>query len=330
MQVHLHNVRVTDALSPYNDQLVDIQIEEGAIKSIKTAKKRKNNHSLIQAAELEYAMPGIVCVAPGWVDIFADYGEPGYEQKETITTGLAAAAAGGFTDVLLTPNNSPVTTNKSAVQYLLQQGAGDVVTLHPMGSVTRNAEGKELAEMMDMYVHGAQAFTDGWKPVQHSGLLLKALEYVKAFKGLVVQLPYDANISAGALMNEGEVSTRLGMSGAPVMAETLMLYRDIELLRYTGSRLHVTGITCAESVDLIRKAKKEGLDITCSVTPYHLAFTDEMLTTYNSLYKVTPPLRTEKDRQALIGALVEGVIDCIASHHRPVPSTRTWAGTPRS
>jgi dihydroorotase len=317
MQVHLHNVRVTDALSPFNEQLVDIQIEEGAIKAIKGAKKRKINQSVIQTGDQQYAMPGIVCVSPGWVDIFADYCEPGYEQKETITTGLAAAAAGGFTHVLVTPNNQPVTSGKGAVQYILQQGAGNVVTIHPMGSVTRNAEGKELAEMMDMYLHGAQAFTDGWKPIQHSGLMLKALEYVKAFKGLVIQLPYDTSISAGTLMHEGEVSTRLGMPGAPVLAETLMLYRDIELLRYTKSRLHVTGISCAESVDLIRKAKKDGLDITCSVTPYHLAFTDDMLTTYHSVYKVTPPLRTEKDRQALIGALAEGVIDCITSHHRP-------------
>ena len=189
--------------------------------------------------------------------------------------------------------------------------------MHPLGVITNNAEGKTLAEMMDMHSNGALAFTDGWKPVQNAGLMLKALEYVRAFDGILLQLPVDAALSEGGLMHEGPVSTQLGMAGIPSMAESLMIHRDIELLRYTGSKLHITGVSTAEGVEMIRSAKAEGLNITCSVTPYHLALTDESLNTYSSLYKVSPPLRTEADRQALIAGLNDGTIDCIASHHRP-------------
>jgi dihydroorotase len=258
-----------------------------------------------------------LCISPGWVDVFADYREPGLEHKETIATGLAAAAAGGFTHVLLAPNTQPAISSKSIVQYILQAAAGNVVSLHPCGAATQNTDGKDLAEMMDMHANGAIAFTDGWKPVQSTNLALKALEYVKAISGILIQLPIDASLASGGLMHEGNVSTSLGMAGIPALAETIILHRDIELLRYTGSRLHITGISSAVSVDMIRRAKAEGLAITCSVTPYHLALTDEILRSYSSAYKVSPPIREEADRQALIAGLLDGTIDCIASHHRP-------------
>jgi dihydroorotase len=251
------------------------------------------------------------------VDVLADYREPGYEHKETIETGLAAAAAGGFTRVLLAPNTNPVTGSKSTVQFLLQKAKGNVVSLHPLGVISANAEGKTLAEMLDMHSNGAVAFTDGWKPVQNANLMLKSMEYVRAFDGVLIQLPVEESLSAGGLMHEGPVSTRLGMAGVPTMAETLMIHRDIELLRYTGSKLHISGVSTAEGLDMIRKAKAEGLDITCSVTPYHLALTDESLNSYSSLYKVSPPLRAEADRQALITGVNDGTVDCIATHHRP-------------
>ena len=308
MLVLIRGAKVIDPASEFHGKTTDILLEDGIIKTIKDGIKTKAD-TVIEGDGL--------CVSPGWVDVLADYREPGFEHKETIASGLKAAAAGGFTHVLLAPNTNPVTGSKSTVQYILQKAKGNIVSLHPLGVITNNAEGKTLAEMMDMHSNGAIAFTDGWKPVQDANLMLKALEYVRSFDGVLLQLPVEAALSEGGLMHEGPVSTQLGMAGIPSMAETLQIHRDIELLRYTGSKLHITGVSTAEGLDMIRKAKAEGLNITCSVTPYHLALTDGSLNTYSSLYKVSPPLRTEADRQALIAGLNDGTIDCIASHHRP-------------
>lgn len=308
MQLHIRKARVIDTQSAFHDKVVDILVEDGVITNIaKTIPV--GDATVIEAKGL--------CVSCGWLDVFADYREPGFEHKETIESGLAAAASGGYTDVLLAPNTQPALSSKSIIQFILQKASGNGVSLHPIGTATQQAEGKELAEMLDMQANGAVAFSDGWKPVQNAGLMLKALEYVKAFNGTIIQIPVDSSLASGGLMNEGIVSTGLGMAGIPVLAETMLLHRDIELLRYTGSKLHVTGITTAVSVEMVRKAKAEGLAITCSVTPYHLALTDDALMGYDSVYKVSPPLRTEADRQALIAGLKDGTIDCIASHHRP-------------
>ncbi len=308
MNVLLRQVKVCDPQSEFHNKTVDVSIENGIITDI-AASLDTNADEIIEGEN--------ICVAPGFVDVFADYCEPGYEHKETIRSGLDAAAAGGYTQVLLAPNTQPTLSSKSAIEYVLQRAKGHAVQLLPLGAISQNIEGKELAEMLDMRAYGAVAFTDGWKPVQQSALMMKALEYVKAFNGIVIQIPVDSALSKGGLMHEGPNSTMLGMAGIPSIAETLMLHRDIELLRYTKSRLHVTGISAAASVDMVRKAKEEGLDITCSVTPYHLALNDDALKTYSSMYKVMPPLRSEEDRQALIAGLADGTIDCVASHHRP-------------
>ncbi len=308
MSVLIRQARVVDPQSDIHDQVVDILIEDGKIKAIDKSIDAKAD-KIIEEKELY--------ISRGWVDIFADYREPGYEHKETINTGLACAAAGGFTTVLLAPNTNPVVSNKSTVQYVLEKANTSAVKVHPLGAITQDAEGKSLAEMLDMHAHGAIAFTDGWKPVQNTGLMLKALEYAKSFDGVLLQIPLDASLSAGGLMHEGDVSTRLGMAGIPVLAETVLIHRDIELLRYTGSKLHITGVSTAAGLKMIREAKAEGLNITCSVTPYHLALTHEALQGYDSVYKVTPVLRSEEDRQALIKGLKDGAIDCIVSHHRP-------------
>jgi len=170
---------------------------------------------------------------------------------------------------------------------------------------------------MDMQHEGAVAFSDGWLPLQNAGLMVKALEYVKAFNGIIIQIPIHASLAEGGLMNEGENSVRLGINGIPNIAESLMVQRDIELVRYTQSRIHFSGISTPASINLIKAAKKEGLDVTCSVTPYHLLFTDAMLKQYESVYKVEPPLRTEAERKILVKALLDGTIDCISTHHRP-------------
>lgn len=308
MAVLIRGAKVVDSASPYHLDTVDIFIDNGIVEAI--GKDLKNAaDTIIESQDLHISM--------GWVDVFADYREPGFEHKETIATGLASAAAGGYTTVLVSPNTNPSISSKSVVQYIIAQAEGNAVSLHPIGSVSNQIEGKSLAEMLDMQASGAVAFSDGWKPVQNANLMLKALEYVKAFDGTVIQMPMDATLSSGGLMHEGVESTRLGMPGIPTLAETLLLHRDIELLRYTGSRLHITGLSAVESVAMIRKAKAEGLNISCSVTPYHLALNDQVLGGYESVYKVAPPIRTESDRQALIEGLKDGTIDCIASHHRP-------------
>lgn len=308
MQVLIQQAKITDTRSGFHNQIVDILIEDGIIKDIAPSIDAKGA-TVVKADGL--------CVSTGWTDILVDYREPGYEHKETITSGLKAAAAGGYTHVLTAPNTNPAVSTKSIVQSLVQKAAGNVVSLHPLGAITQDIEGKNLAEMLDMHAHGAVAFSDGWKPVQNAQVMLKALEYVKAFNGTLLQIPVDSTLAAGGLMHEGPESVRLGMPGIPSLSETILLYRDIELLRYTGSRLHVTGVSTAEGVEMIRNAKKEGLNITCSVTPYHLVLNDTALGGYSSMYKVMPPIRSEADRQALLAGVADGTIDCIASHHRP-------------
>ncbi|MEI8279689.1 MAG: dihydroorotase [Bacteroidota bacterium] len=308
MLVLIRKARVVDPQSDFHDKVVDILIEDGNIKAIQTTIDTKAD-IVIEEEDLH--------ISQGWVDVFADYREPGFEHKETIATGLQAAATGGFTQVLLAPNTNPTLSTKSIIQYVIRKAQGHIVQLHPMGALSQNIEGKDLAEMMDMHANGAVAFTDGWKPMQSSNLMLKALEYVKAIDATVVQIPIDTAIASGGLMHEGPNSTKLGMPGIPAIAETIMVHRDISLLRYTGSKLHITGVSSAESVEMIRAAKAEGLAVTCSVTPYHLALNDEILSTYDSLYKVAPPIREEADRKALVAGLKDGTIDCIATHHRP-------------
>jgi dihydroorotase len=191
------------------------------------------------------------------------------------------------------------------------------VNIFPIGAVTKNAEGKDLAEMYDMKSNGAVAFSDGMNPIQSAGLLLKALQYIKAFRGVIIQIPDDKSVGANGLMNEGIISTQLGLPGKPMMAEELIIARDIKLARYAQSKIHFTGVTSPKSLEYIKRAKDSGLDVTCSVTPYHLFFSDEDLTSYDTNLKVYPPLRRKTDMASLRNAVIEGTIDCIATHHFP-------------
>ncbi len=304
----IKNAKITDPLSPYHGKKLDLIIKKGIVAEI-----GKN----LQARSAKVIEGEDLYVSPGWVDIMADYCEPGYEYRENIYSGLEAARAGGFSDVFVVPNTNPVAGTRSVLEYMLRKAAGHDTRLHVLGAVSKNTEGKDLAEMLDMRAGGAVAFSDGWKPVQNAGLMVKALEYVKAFNGIIIQVPILAALAEGGLVNEGETSVRLGMSGIPNIAESLIVHRDIELAKYTGSRIHFSGITTAESLNLVKKAKKDKVNVTCSVTPYHLAFTEEQLKNYNSVYKVEPPLRTEQERKQLVRALSDGTIDCIATHHRP-------------
>jgi dihydroorotase len=308
MKILVRQATIADPGSSFNGQVADILIHEGKITRIAPG--------ITDPADEVISAKGLV-VSPGWVDIFADFADPGYEFRETLESGAAAAAAGGFTQVFVVPNTKPVTDNKAQTEYISRRSASLPVDIHPIGAMTRGTEGKELAEMYDMRNSGAIAFSDGLQPVQSSGILLKALQYVKAFDGVLVQVPIDKSINPSGLMNEGVTSTRLGLPGLPAIAEELIIKRDIELLRYTGSKLHITGISTKNALDLVRAAKQEGLSVTCSATPYHLFFCDEDLVDYDTNLKQNPPIRGRDDMMALRAAVMDGTVDCIASHHLP-------------
>lgn len=289
----------------------DILIKDGKIEQIAPDISMEDN----KAVEILDAEGGYV--SPGWVEIFSDFSDPGFEFREDLCSGAAAAFAGGFTHVFLLPSTLPVVDNKSQVSYIIEKSARLPIRLYPIGAISKGLEGKELSEMYDMGDSGAVAFTDGKTPLQSAGLLLKALQYVKANNGVLIQMPFDKSIGTYGLINEGLVSTRLGLPGLPAIAEELMIQRDIELVRYTESKLHFTGISSAKSVELIAQAKNEGLAITASVTPHHLLFTEEDLKDYDTNLKLNPPLRTNVDRDALRAGVKNGTIDMIATHHFP-------------
>lgn len=308
MNILIKQATIISSSSPFNGQTKDILIVDGKISTIADAITEKADKVIDQKG---------LCVSIGWMDIFADFADPGFEQKESIETGAKAAAAGGFTDVMLIPNSSPVVDNKAQVEYIVQKARQVPVNIHPMGAVSKNAAGKELSEMYDMRQSGAIAFSDGIHPIQNSGLLLKALQYVKSFDGTVIQLPDDTSIGSGGLMNEGIVSTQMGLPGKPAMAEELMVARDIKLARYADSKLHFTGISSPKSLEYIKRAKEGGIKISCSITPYQVFFCDEDLQGYDSNLKLNPPLRSRADMMAIRKALLDGTVDSIASHHLP-------------
>ncbi len=308
MKVLIRQANIISSTSPFHGQVKDILIIDGKFEKIATTISDKAD---------EIITNNNLHVSIGWMDVFAHFADPGYEHKETLETGSAAAAAGGFTDVMLLPNTNPVISSRSQVEYILQKSAGLPVNIYPIATVTKKAEGAALAEMYDMHASGAIAFSDGTEAIQTTGVLLKALQYVLAIDSTIIQLPDDRSIAAHGLMNEGITSTQLGLPGKPAIAEELMIARDIELLKYCNSKLHITGVSTKKGIELIITAKKTGLNITCSVTPYHCWFCDEDLASYDTNLKVNPPLRTRADMMAIREAVLNGTVDCIASHHIP-------------
>jgi dihydroorotase len=328
MTILIKQACIVDPTSSLNGQITDIFIENGIIRQI--------GKNLSVSADKEINIEGLH-VSPGWMDVFSNFADPGHEFKETLETGAKAAVAGGYTDVIVIPNTNPVIHNKANIEYIIQKSRSLPVNIYPAGAITKNAEGKELAEMFDMQISGAVAFTDGINSIQSSGLLLKALQYVKAFEGIIIQLPDDKTINPQGLMNEGIISTQLGLPGKPAIAEELVIARDIKLARYAESKIHFTGISTKRSLEYVQRGKLQkdppkvqmdslgestrtfGVDasVTCSVTPYHLFFCDEDMQDYDTNLKVDPPLRSKEDRDALRKAVVDGTVDCIATHHLP-------------
>lgn len=301
---------LVSAAHPLHMSTVDVLIKNGKIE--KLAKQIKSDDKKLQQIDAKGSF-----LALGFFDLNVNFGEPGYETKEDIATGSAAAAAGGFTAVAVQPNTNPPIHSRSEVALIVNTAKGNLVDVYPIGTISRKREGKELAELFDMKLTGAVAFSDGNHAVQQAGLMGRALLYAKGFQGLIMSHPEDDSIAGGNKMNEGEVSTYLGMKGNPNLAESIMVSRDLFLAEYNEAAIHFSTISTEESVDLIKKAKAKGLKVTCDVAAHNLVFTDEEVKGFDSNYKVNPPLRTKKDIKALLKGLKDGTIDAIVSQHTP-------------
>ncbi|RMG76728.1 MAG: dihydroorotase [Bacteroidetes bacterium] len=312
MQLLIQKATVVHPLSPFNGEQVDLFIEDGTIRAIGSPPEisRFQPDEIIQAEGL--------CVSPGWFDVGIQVGDPGFEDREDLESAAAAARAGGFTGVGVWPNSRPVVHSKSEVMYMLKNTRDALVDFYPIGAVSRDCAGVDITEMYDMYDHGAVAFSDGRFSIQNDGLMLRALQYVRLFDGVIMNHPHQKAVAPGGQMHEGKTSTSMGLKGIPTIAETLMLVRDIYLTEYTGSRLHVINVSSAEGVEIIRKAKKKGLNITASVAAMNLVFEDTDLADFDPNLKVWPPLRSAADRKALIRGLKDGTLDCITSNHTPL------------
>jgi dihydroorotase len=307
MEFLIRSAQIIDKLSPFHQSQKDILISNGIIKQIDD--NISFDGEVISAKGLK--------VSIGWIDMRAHYQDPGNEHKEDLDSGSAVAAAGGFTDVVLVPNTQPVTSSKNAISYFSKWNKTSSVQLHPMAAVTLDCQGKELTEMIDLFTAGAVCFGDGLKPIWHTDIMLKGLQYLQKFNGLLINKAEDQMLTAFGHMNEGHSSTLLGLKGMPVLAETVMIDRDLKLLEYAGGRLHFSLVSSREGIELIRAAKSRGLNVTCDVGVNYLQFTDQDLSDYDTNLKVNPPYRTENDRSALIKAVKDGTVDCIVSDHIP-------------
>lgn len=310
MNLLLRNTTIIDQKSSFHNQTVDVIIENGIINKIGKSLPNENHLEEINIDGLH--------VSQGWFDSSVSLGEPGFEDRETIANGLNVAAKSGFTGIALQPNSFPIIDNQSQIHFVKQKAANSATDLFPIGALTKNSEGKDLAELFDMKNAGAVAFGDYGKSLSNANLLKIGLQYVQDFDGLVIAFSQDENIKGHGVANEGIVSTRLGLKGIPNLAEELIVARNLFLLEYTGGKLHIPTISTAKSVELIKEAKAKGLNVTCSVSVHHLVLTDEKLEEFDTRYKVAPPLRNEVDRQALLKGILDNTIDCITSDHNPM------------
>ena len=309
MKLIPRQAKIIDAKSKFHNQTVDLQLAGGIIEKIgKLANPGKYEELTLENLH----------VSAGWFDSSVSFGEPGFEDRETIANGLAVAAKSGFTAVAVQPNNFPVTDNQSAVSFIKNKSANAATDLYPIGALTKNSDGKDLAELFDMKNAGAVAFGDYNKNLDNANLLKIALQYTQDFDALVITFAQDPQLKGSGVVSEGIVSTRLGLKGIPAMAEEIQIVRNLFLLEYTGGRLHIPTISTAKSVQLIKDAKAKGLHVTCSVSAHHLTLTDEKLDGFDTRYKVTPPLRSDADRKALVKAVKDGIVDMITSDHNPI------------
>lgn len=309
MKLLLKSATIIDKHSAYHKKKLDILIENGIIIKIENDISTKGD-KVISEENLH--------VSRGWFDSSVSFGEPGFEERETIANGLDTAAKSGFTSIALNPNTYPVLDNNGAITSVKSKAAHHPVKMFPTGALTIKSEGVDLAELYDMKQGGAIAFGDYKRAVKNPNLLKIALQYAQNFEGLVQSFPQEDRIAGKGMVNEEQSSTSLGLKGIPNLAEELQITRDLYLLEYTGGKLHIPTISTKKSVSLIKEAKKKGLDVSCSVAIHNLIFTDELLQDFNTNAKVLPPLRTKEDIKGLIKGLKDGTIDMITSDHTPI------------
>jgi dihydroorotase len=291
------------------DQKLDILIENKRIVKIEKKINKKN----IQVIDAKNCI-----VSPGFIDLHCHLRDPGRPDKETIETGSQAAVAGGFTSVCCMPNTDPPIDNEGLVNYIYKEAARvNLCRVFPIGAITKKREGKEITEFGELIRAGVKGFSDDGDEVADANVLRHAFEYSKIFDVPLFEHPIDRSLAQGGVMNEGFVSTRLGFKGSPVIAEEVIVARDLLLARFTDARLHLCHISTKSAVDLIRTAKEEGIKVTCETCPHYFFYNDDVLETFDANYKVNPPIRSEKDRRAIIGGLLDGTIDCIATDHAP-------------
>ncbi len=310
MNALIKSATIVDSKSDFHNETVDILIEKGRITKISKSIPNPNKHKEIKLDNLH--------VSQGWFDSSVSFGEPGYEDRETIKNGLKTAALSGFTAVALNANSHPVIDCYADITFVKSKSNDHAVSLYPIGALTQGSNGESLAELFDMTNAGAVAFYDYQKPIANPNLMKIALQYASNFDGLVLSYPQESKISGLGVVNEHINSTKLGLKGNPALAEELQVARDLFLLEYTEGKLHIPTISTAKSVELIRAAKKNKLDITCSVAIHNLVFTDDVLTDFDTNFKVLPPLRTQTDCDALIEGLKDGTIDMVTTDHNPI------------
>ncbi len=311
MNILLRSATIVDTSNPkLHRKKRDILIRDGIIDRIAS---RIDNAGRVKTIEL----PNLH-VSCGWFDSSVCFGEPGFEERETIDHGLTVASYSGFTDVVLNPNTHPLPDSSGDIVFLREKNKGHTARLHPLGTLTVMSKGEDLAELFDMRNAGAVGYYDYKKPLHNANLLKIALQYSQTFAGLVMSFPMEPQIAVNGVVNEGNISTKLGLKGIPGLAEELRIARDLFILEYAGGHLHIPTISTAKSVRLIADAKKKGLNVSCSVAIHNLWYTDEILEAFDSNTKVLPPIRQEKDIKALRKALHDGIIDMVTSDHTPI------------
>ncbi|HEY9047034.1 MAG TPA: dihydroorotase [Ohtaekwangia sp.] len=306
MKILIQNAEILDPQSPYHQKEKNVLINNGRI-----AEVGDKNYSADKVIKAEGML-----LSPGWFDLGTFVGDPGLEHKEDLESVSKAAAAGGFTEIAVLPNTHPSVQSKNEVSYITRGNDTRLVEIHALAAVTRNNKGEELTEMIDLHEAGAIAFTDGLKPIWHTDILLKALQYLQKFNGLLIDHPEDIWLNMFGQMHEGVNSTMLGLKGMPRIAEDIMISRNLELLGYAGGRLHMARLSSGKAIDQIRTAKKK-LNVTCDVAVYQPLLDDTLLADFDTNYKVNPPLREKSDNDALIKGLKDGTIDVICSGHVP-------------